>query len=161
MGINLKTVDINPSLKPDYEGSVLELEQIIGKKSIDLILCARVLHHLSFSEFETAVEQLSICARKNVILTLPFDELRLYMGFRRTAGKYNILSMKLPKFVKKTLFKIRDFGEGRYAKLWKIDSHDETSMDSVQRILDRYFFTLKRYHVPEDQSHVFFILKPK
>jgi 2-polyprenyl-3-methyl-5-hydroxy-6-metoxy-1,4-benzoquinol methylase len=161
MGINLKTMDINPSLNPDYEGSILDLSKIIGEKSIDVILCARVLHHLSFSEFESAIKQLSICAKKCVILTLPRDELRIYMGFRRTAGRYKILSLRLPIFIKKILLKIRKTGEGRYSKLWKIDSHSETSMRNVQILLDKYFFIEKKYCVPEDQSHIFFILKPK
>lgn len=160
-GTNLKTIDINASLKPDYVGSVTELSEIVGEKSVDVVLCARVLHHLSFSQFEKSIAELSKTARKKVILTLPCDELRVYFGFRRTAGQYKILSLKLPTFLKRMLLKTRNVGETRYAKLWKIDSHSETRKSEIVELLERYFTIEKSYHVPEDQSHAFFILSPR
>jgi len=160
LDINLTTVDINAELRPDHVGSVVQLDEVIESKSVDTILCARVLHHLSFSEFDTSLEQLAKAARSCVVLTLPVDEARLYLGLRRTAKPYRITSLRLPAAIKKVGMSLLSAGENRYQQLWKIDSHPETAEAVVVASIEKHFKITKQFRVPEDQSHAFFVLSP-
>ncbi len=155
------TVDINPELKPDILGSVTDLKSIIEPKSYDWILCARVLHHLSFVEFETAIKELAATAKTGVILTLPVEDMRLYLGLRKTAGQYKIFSVPFPLFVKNLLYKVMKGAEERYKLLWKIGSHADTKLDRIEEIISRYFTISDGYAIPEDRSHYLFVLNVK
>jgi len=54
--INVLTVDIDPNLKPDYVCSVTDLSKI--KTKFDVVLCAQVLEHLPFYEFEKSLSEI-------------------------------------------------------------------------------------------------------
>ncbi len=41
-GFPVQTVDINPSLEPDFVGNVVDLPQVVGGRTYDLVLCAEV-----------------------------------------------------------------------------------------------------------------------
>ena len=68
-GVDIKTVDIDQDLKPDYVASVLDLP--FDDKSFDLVVCFQVLEHISFEEFTKALLELYRVARRYVILSLP------------------------------------------------------------------------------------------
>jgi 2-polyprenyl-3-methyl-5-hydroxy-6-metoxy-1,4-benzoquinol methylase len=56
-GIKLTTVDVDPELKPDFVCSVTELSKIL-KSKYDVVLCAQVLEHLPFLDFEKSLNEI-------------------------------------------------------------------------------------------------------
>jgi len=159
--IELTTVDINPVLRPDRLGSVERLDQLTERDEFDTVLCARVLHHLPFSEFERCVEQLARAATGRVIITLPVDDARLYFAFRRTAGDYQVRSIAFPLWLKSLAAKAITRGDARYRTLWKINSAPDTTESNLRSILNRHCRIDKWYQVPEDRSHAVIVLRPR
>ncbi|MBP9869586.1 class I SAM-dependent methyltransferase [Patescibacteria group bacterium] len=68
-GIQVQTLDIDPELKPDFVGSVSQIP--LANASVDVALCAEVLEHLPFEEFEGCVQELARVSRNGVVLSLP------------------------------------------------------------------------------------------
>lgn len=161
LGVDLVTLDVNEALSPNLVGSLAELDAVVEENSFDTVLCARVLHHLSFSDFDKCLGQLARAARTAVIITLPVDEVRVYAGFRRTGGVYSIGSLALPRALKSVAMRLFGGGEARYRQLWKVGSHSETSLKLVESAVRQHFVIRKRFTVPEDQSHLFFVLEPR
>jgi len=67
--INITTLDIVYSLKPDIVGNVLEIP--FAEKSFEIVACCEVLEHLPYSEFHMALGEINRVSQKNVILSLP------------------------------------------------------------------------------------------
>lgn len=68
-GVELKTLDVDPSLHPDYVGSVVAIP--LQDKSFDLVCAFEVLEHLPFEDFEKALREMARVARKHVLISLP------------------------------------------------------------------------------------------
>ena len=158
LGIDLTTVDINPTLKLDYVVAVQNLSDKFKPASFDLILCARVLHHIPFSDFEIAIRQMAEITKKYVILTLPTDDLRLYFSMRITSRRSIIYSLKLPLFIKRVTLRLLRKDKTYYSKLWKIDASKDYSLSKIKKVIENYFIIEKSYPVPEDRSHFIFVL---
>ena len=159
--IHLTTLDINPALTPDRLGSVRELDEHVAEDEFDTVLCARVLHHLPFEDFERCIAQLMRAARNRVIITLPVDEARIYLALRRTAGAYAIRSIALPRWLKTVASKLVSRGDERYEMLWKINSSSATHKEVVASVLRRHAHIDSWYEVPEDRSHAVVVLRPR
>lgn len=157
-GVDLTTVDINRRLEPDFVASVTDLDSILAADSVDVILCARVLHHVGFEQFDQALRQLARVARSRVVLTLPVDEARLYAAFRRTAGNYRTASLALPLNVKRLIQRTGFASSDSYNRLWKINSSPATSEAAVRNVIERHFRVDKWYRIPEDRSHAVIVL---
>lgn len=67
--IEVKTLDIEPSIKADYLGSITQAP--IADNSFDAVLCAEVLEHLPFENFDRALGELRRISRKLVVVSLP------------------------------------------------------------------------------------------
>lgn len=161
-GISTITADINESLGPDVVVSITELSTGFKSGEFPFVLCARVLQHLPFSEFERALWQLSYVTGKYVLLTLPVETMRLYLRFRITGGRPVTLSIPVPLILKRILqqaLKLTD--RSKTQNFWKINQRREVSMSNVCRIIRKYFHIEKAYKVPEDMSHAFFVLRKK
>jgi ubiquinone/menaquinone biosynthesis C-methylase UbiE len=74
-GINVKTIDIDKNLNPDYYGSVTEMP--IPDKAFDIALCCQVLEHLPYENFVPALKEIGRVVRSHLILSLP-DLRRVY-----------------------------------------------------------------------------------
>lgn len=68
-GIHVTTLDIDTGLHPDVVGSVERIP--LPDASADVALCAEVLEHLPFEQFETCVRELLRVVRKGVVLSVP------------------------------------------------------------------------------------------
>ena len=161
-GINTITADINESLRPDVVVSITELSTRFEEGEFPFVLCARVLQHLPFSEFDRALSQLRYVTGKYVLLTLPVETMRLYLRFRVTGGKPVTLSVPFPLILKRILQRILNVAkESKPQNFWKIHQRREVSMSNVCQIIQNHFCIEKFYQVPEDMSHAFFILRKK
>lgn len=68
-GLDVRTLDLDPDLKPTYVGSVLEIP--LDDDSIDTVGCFQVLEHLPFDKFQQALSELRRVARNRVLVSLP------------------------------------------------------------------------------------------
>ena len=74
-GIDVKTIDIDKNLNPDYLGSVLSMP--IENDAFDLAICCQVLEHLPYQDFLPSLKEINRVVKKNLILSLP-DLKRVY-----------------------------------------------------------------------------------
>ena len=68
-GLKVTTLDIDPGLKPDLTGSVLDIP--IGDVSFDVVGCFEVLEHLPYEKFPRALAEIRRVSRKSAVLSLP------------------------------------------------------------------------------------------
>jgi len=161
-GIAAVKADINESLQPDVVVSITELDRCFEEGEFPFTLCARVLQHLPFSEFERALSQLRFVTQKYVLLTLPVETCRFYTRFRITGSKPFTLSIGFPLVLKRFLQRILRITENSQKQnFWKINQSRQQSMANVRRIIEKHFLVEKAYQVPEDMAHAFFVLRKK
>jgi ubiquinone/menaquinone biosynthesis C-methylase UbiE len=161
LGVKVTTVDINPSLQTDHVGSVLELQSIFKSQQFDLVLCARVLHHLPYNEFERALEQLAYVSKEHVLLTLPFNEGRLYLMTRYTSSPLRTFSLPLPLQFKQMVLRLKGVKPPTESSLWKIDDSKNTSLTQVRGKVSEVFDIIEDYRIPEDSAHYLMVLQKK
>jgi hypothetical protein len=155
LGVSVRTADINPELKPDFVGPVQSLSAAVGSQSFDVVLCARVLQHIPFADFEQCVEELSKVTRRALVLTLPVNDFRFYTTLRITARRGWVASVRLPLFVKELVTRLR---KSKPTGLWKVDGSPETRLSKLEEVLSEYFVIERSFAVPEDRSHRMFVL---
>jgi hypothetical protein len=159
-GVACVTADINESLRPDVVVPVTELDSRFSPGEFPLVLCARVLQHVPFAQFDQALSQLRYVTSAHALLTLPVETLRLYARFRVTGGRPITLSMPFPLALKRLLQGVlRTEVQTSTQNFWKVNETREVSMASVRRIIERHFHIEKAYQVPEDMSHAVFVLR--
>ena len=160
-GVNVKTFDINESLSPDILGSILDAKSTVELSAYDVVLCARVLHHLPFDKFSDALFNLSEISKKHVVLTLPVEDASFYISMRYTSSKFFTRSISFPLFIKKILFLLKQGAkkEERQSSLWKINDSNERSMDVITTIINENFTIIDSYGIPEDKAHHVFVLE--
>lgn len=161
-GLETITADINESLKPDFVASITDLSSSFDEGQYPFVLCARVLQHLPFSEFEKAISQLCHVTSGYLLLTLPVETIRFYFRFRITGKGPVTFSIPFPLFLKRILQKLFKVSiESKSQNFWKINQNHEVSMANIRIIIEKYFEIEKAYQVPEDMSHAFFVLRKK
>jgi SAM-dependent methyltransferase len=151
-GIHVTTVDVNEGLNPDLVGSVLELSSVVRDRQFDTVVCCRVLHHLPCDLLEPAVTQLYNCCRSRLLLTLPVDDMRVYLSTRWTAARLQTLSIPLPRGVKPLLARVIGVSPG--SGLWQVNSSRNTRLKTVLDRIERASGPLVAYQLPEDKSHL-------
>lgn len=149
--INVVTVDIDKSLKPDYVCSVTNLSKIFSKKQFDTVLCAEVLEHLPFKHFEKALRELWKVSKKYVILSLPHFGLGLRLSLKIPLIKEINFAIKIPLPVKHVF-------DGQH--YWEIGKKGYP-LRKILKIISKWYKIKKTYIVPENPYHRFFILVVK
>ena len=158
-GKNVKTLDFDKNLNPDYIGSVTEIKKVLGKdwQKFDVIMCCQVLEHVPFDQFEKTIQQLSECAQEKLILSLPNSNRRYFLSFcaPRPLGKHRKVFL-----VKHYFAKPWDINEqGSKEHYWEIDANGCPTRKEIKSIVKKYFSSLKFYTLFENPYHMFFILK--
>ncbi|HEG44177.1 MAG TPA: hypothetical protein ENH94_09035 [Phycisphaerales bacterium] len=162
-GVETCTADINESLGPDVVVPISELQSKFSQGQYPFVLCARVLQHLPFADFENSISQLHHVTNNYLLLTLPVETLRVYIRFRITGKNPRTFSIPFPISLKKILqrLSLKHSENGKTQNFWKINQTPEVSMANIKKCLEKHFIIEKSYQVPEDMSHAFFILKKK
>lgn len=149
IGIKVTTCDIDKSLKPDVVASILNLP--FKNDSFDVILCAEVLEHLPFRDFQKSLKELQRVCKKAVVITLPhFSLTNLYLGLK--------LIPYIPKieFSLKVDWPFKHKFEGEH--YWEIGKKGY----SLQKIKNEFeksgFKVVKSYYPKENPRHQFFVL---
>lgn len=145
-GVAVKTLDINRELKPDFTANVLKMPLL--DNSFFVILCAEVLEHLSFSNFEKALLEIKRVSKKFVVLTLPHFGPAIKICLKLPFVKEKRFAFKLP-FLKKHQSK---------EHCWEIGKKGY-SAEKIKKIIRKHFKIRKEFIPFENQYHHFFILE--
>jgi len=70
-GVNVKTLDVDPDNKPDYLGSVTDIDKIAPHNSCDVIVACEILEHLPFADFGPTLEKMKKVTRKYIFVSVP------------------------------------------------------------------------------------------
>lgn len=161
IGVHVETVDINPSLHPDHVGSVLGLDKVIEQQSVELVLCARVLHHLDYKVFSTALQQIAYATSRYAVITLPLEDFRIYFMCRYTSSRLYTCTLPFPVFIKRMLFRRGAQAERRQSSLWKINDSKDHSLEAVTKVVREFFDIIAAYRIPEDSAHYVMVLSKR
>mgnify|MGYP000315352491 CR=1 FL=1 len=148
LGLSVTTVDVDPETRPDVVGDVRELHTVFGRRQFDCVLCAQVLEHLPFDDFERALAAIKAVTRRYLILTLPIRQ-----AFWGGEGQ-----LWLPLFGRiKARFLIRR--RRRHAKparghLWEIGLPGYP-LRRVLMAVRRHFKIEEKFSPPENRYHLF------
>lgn len=146
-GLELKTLDLDKELKPDFVANVTKIPLADG--AVDLILCAEVLEHLPFNNFEPSLRELKRVTKKNVVLSLPHFGPPLKLSFKAPFLKQIKLAWKIP------YHPLHRAGGPHY---WEIGKKGY-SPRRIRQIIKRHF-KIEREFIPfENQYHHFYILE--
>ena len=162
LGIEVKTFDINAALKPDYIGSVLDIDAIVDRQ-FDLVLCARVLHHLPFSQLPIALEKIAKVSRRDAVVTLPMEDFRLYFMFRYTSSSIKTFSIPIPLAIKKLVFRLMKLNQSSKFRSgqWKINDFSGITHKSIQDAVSQHWNILRQYPIPEDSAHFLMVIQKR
>ena len=81
-GVEVKTLDIDPTRDVDYVADITKLDQTLPPGlTFDAICAFQVLEHLPLSEFETCLANIARRANPHVFISLPYRGLRVRFGF--------------------------------------------------------------------------------
>jgi len=70
-GVNVKTLDVDPDNKPDYLGSVTDIDTLAPHNSCDVIVACEILEHLPFADFGHTLEKMKKVTRKYIFISVP------------------------------------------------------------------------------------------
>lgn len=145
---DIRTVDIDPELYPDYLISVSDLDSVCVDK-FEVILCCQVLEHLPFDLFEKSILQLSQVCSGFCILSLP----QMYYRFRMS------LYIQTHELYYQYIYNRKNidykFNGEHY---WEIGV-ENCSLKEIEIIIKKYFNIERTYVVKNNPYHRFFVLK--
>ncbi len=147
-GIKTVTLDIDESLKPDIVASVLDMP--FKDNEFDAVLCAQVLEHLPYEDFNRALSEIKRVSRNHVIISLPHFGPAIRFLF-----KFPIFP-EIKFMIKVPYPKVHKFKGEHY---WEISKRDY-SLKKIKKEIEKSGLTItKDYIVFENPLHHFFILK--
>jgi ubiquinone/menaquinone biosynthesis C-methylase UbiE len=151
---NYKSMDIDEDLKPDFIGSVTQMD--FSDKQFDVVGCFEVLEHLPYEHyFQKALSEIFRVANKAVILSLP------------DAGK--VIRLQIPKICRQKIIK-KPFTKPEEHKFdgehyWEINKKNYEIDKIIKKINEigksNDFYMKKEYRIYENPYHHFFILERK
>lgn len=147
-GIETVTLDIDETLRPDIVASVLKMP--FFDNEFDAVLCAEVLEHLPYSEFNKALSEIKRVAKIGAVISLP------HFG---PAIKFLLKIPFLPelRFILKLPYPIKHQFKGEHC--WEIGKMDY-SLRRIRNDIKKSGFAIKNdYIVFENPLHHFFTLK--
>lgn len=152
LGMKVTTCDFDKNLNPDVTASVLDMP--FKENSFDAVLCAEVLEHLPFNNFQKALKEILRVTTSKAILTLPHLSLtHIYF-----AGKLIPYVAKIEAMLKIDFPLARQFDGEHY---WEIGEKGYPLNKIIEAIQKSGFNVQKTYYPHENPRHQFFILQKK
>lgn len=144
--VDVTTLDFAEDLCPDILGDVTNIP--FEDNTFDTVLCAEVLEHIPFDQFETALSEIQRIARNNVVLTLPHLRIHLDLTIKLPLAQRKFLNINLP-YWRKHIF------DGEH--YWEIGKKGYP-IKTVLSTINKYFSIEKHYSLPLHHYIHFFIL---
>jgi hypothetical protein len=150
VGVEVKTVDIDPSRKPDFVADITRLDETLPAGVVFDTVCAfQVLEHLPFDQFEACLAGIARRARSHVFLSLPLRGWRIRLGLWFGESFYTIgHKFRLPWTLKRCPEHYWELGKG-------------FSPGKITTILEKYFVVKARGQIQENPYHYLWCLETK
>lgn len=148
IGIKIVTLDTDELLNPDIVASVLEIP--FADSEFDAVLCAQVLEHLPYEDFNRALSEITRVAKRGAIISLPHFGPAIRFLFKFPFLPEIKFMIKLP-YPKKHQFKGEHY--------WEIGKRGYSLKKIKKEIMKSGLAIEKDYIVFENPLHHFFILK--
>jgi SAM-dependent methyltransferase len=147
-GVNVKTFDHNPELKPDFVGDLRE-DLPFKENQFDTVACFEVLEHLPLSYLEGILSNLCVISKNYVVLSVPHTSIRFAFGFKFpfVQRKDFLISIPIPLNHK--------FGGEHYWELGK----NPLSLREFRNKIKEFFYIKSEIRNPLNPTHRFFLLK--
>ncbi len=149
LGHKVKTLDIDPSLKPDYVGTLPDLKVVRGKH-FDCVLSFEVLEHIKSSDVELALKNIGKIS-DNVIISVPNKGLSLSFTIKFWFFKPLSIFLSFP-----TSFMKYKFNGEHY---WEIGTKNTNLPWLVKIINNSGFVIINNYRLSENPYHRFMVLE--
>lgn len=147
-GVKIVVLDIDETLKPDVITSVLKMP--FSDNEFDVVLCAEVLEHLPYNEFNKALSEIKKVAKIGAVISLPHfgPAIRFLLKFPILPEIKFMIKVPYPK---KHVFKGEHY--------WEIGKRDYP-LRRIKNDIKKSGFTIENdYIVFENPLHHFFVLK--
>jgi len=137
-GISVTTFDIDKNTKPDIVGDVRNLTDYTKGRLYDVVLCAEVLEHLPFSDFDRCIKELHKASKKYVIITLPYN------------GMFFSIKIDFPLFHDKYFNLYIPYKKSLQHKVhqWEIGSNKNTSLIQIKQKLKNIYHIDNEFQYP-------------
>ena len=150
IGVDVKTMDIDASRKPDYVADITRLDATLPPGlTFDAVCAFQVLEHLPFTELEACLRGIAARSNGHVFVSLP------YRGWRVRLGLWwgdTVLTLghkfMLPWTLKRCPEHHWELGKGYSAR-------------RLTRIFEKYFRVVERGFVPENPYHYLWCLEKR
>jgi len=156
IGLQIITIDIDESLKPDYVADVRSLP--FKDNEFDAVVAYEILEHLSFEDFEKALSELRRVSKKYVIISLPYRSTGFEFIFKLPLIRTLFKKPFLDFFIRIPL----RFGGVKTSgqHYWEIDCY-KYNIRKINEILAKNFKIIKKFRPPLNYYHYFFVLEKK
>jgi len=153
MGYDIKTLDIDEKINPDYIDDITNPKKI-HKKKFDLIIACQILEHLKYEDALLALKNLSDISQKYIIVSLPiFNRFEINFSFKGLGINFK----KAFHFNKPFNAPEHKFNGQHY---WAIGKKKYSLNKVREDILKNENLVLKKEFRPfEKSNHYFFILQ--
>lgn len=153
IGYQVKTLDLDPALDPDYLLSATDDDISLKVQKTDLIIASEIFEHVKYSDFLDACRRLKTIA-DFIILTFPdTNEKSLSFGIRIRLPLFNKISLLWKARCKRVVHK---FNGEHY---WEIGKKGFSAYKVRKDIRDCGWDITSEYINPDNPYHHFFVLK--
>ncbi|HZZ43831.1 MAG TPA: methyltransferase domain-containing protein [Tepidisphaeraceae bacterium] len=155
VGIQVTTLDIEPSLKPSIIGSVTHIP--FQDHCFDVGLCCQVLEHLPFDMFHSALRELNRVTKVGLVLSLPDATREYHISAQLPIIHRRNVSLTIgrlrPPQLTESYFKLT-------GHFWEIGTEKTPLTVVKQHIVSSGWRIARTWRLPEMTWHRFFELKP-
>lgn len=147
MGLNVKTLDLDPDLKPDILGSATSMP--LPDTDFDIVCAFQMLEHLPYVEALKAFAEMARVASRYIVISLPDS---------RPVWRYRIFVPKLGTFDKlmpRPFWRpVQHQFDGQH--YWEVNKAGH-SLEKLIQDFSLHGKLLKTYRVAENPYHRFFV----
>ncbi|MGP1309916.1 MAG: methyltransferase domain-containing protein [Phycisphaerales bacterium] len=152
-GVEVLTLDIEPSLNPDILASVTQIP--LPDNDVDVILCCQMLEHLPFEQFVPALRELRRVARAGGVVSLPDMSRAFFLD-----GHLPLLhSFAIERSLSRRPEPVSPLG-AKDGHFWEIGVAGFKPRDVRAAIVESGWAIANEYRTRECRMHRFFVLKP-
>ena len=143
IGVDVKTLDFDPSRKPDYVADITRLDETLpAGLTFDAVCAFQVLEHLPLAELERCLAGIARRAAPHVFVSLPYRGLRV--GARFWWGDH--VATLVHKFMI-PFYRHKPIPEHHWELGWP------HSARKLTKVFARHFEVVERGFVPENPYH--------
>ena len=147
IGYNAETLDINERLNPTYVGDISSTSLPV-QETFDLVLCAEMLEHLPFSDFDICLHNIYRLSKRFALITIPDCICRVCVSFQINSKEFD---WRFLRGLKKT----------NQMHFWELNSEKKTTYAEIRKHIQKEFSILREGSVKGNGFHYYYLLERK